>query len=42
MLLSLCTVIGALAAPTIPTMTIGKDINGVDVKLPLSGIGTWQ
>jgi len=26
----------------IPTVTIGKDVQGVDVKLPLVGAGTWQ
>jgi len=27
---------------TIPTVTLGKDVHGVDVNMPLVGAGTWQ
>lgn len=34
--------IGLAAGKTIPTVTLGKDVHGVDVKMPLVGAGTWQ
>jgi diketogulonate reductase-like aldo/keto reductase len=33
---------GASAAGAIPTVTIGQDVHGVDVVMPLVGAGSWQ
>jgi diketogulonate reductase-like aldo/keto reductase len=30
------------ASAAIPTVTIGQDVHGVDVKMPLVGAGSWQ
>ena len=32
----------AFGGSPIPTMKIGIDVNGKDVNLPMSGLGTWQ
>lgn len=39
---ALSLVLGASAAGSIPTVTIGKDVHGEDVKMPLVGAGSWQ
>jgi diketogulonate reductase-like aldo/keto reductase len=39
--LRMVLVVGVAARHT-PTITIGKDVHGVDVALPLVGAGTWQ
>jgi len=35
-------VVGTVAGGAIPSVTIGKDVHGVDVVLPVVGAGTWQ
>lgn len=36
------SLLGAVGASVIPTVTLGKDVNGIDVVMPVVGAGTWQ
>lgn len=34
--------VAVVAGSAVPTVTIGQDVHGVDVNMPLVGAGTWQ